>query len=140
MSASAWAIGSALPELRLPPLKLDDLQDYAAASGDDAAVHLDPAAALAFGFRTAFAHGLFSMALLGRLLTRHFAPHELRRFAVRFSAPYYLDEVLVCSATVVDVSDGVAFELIARNPDGEVKLIGTATIVPDRDEQAQEVR
>jgi acyl dehydratase len=128
---SAWLVGARLPELRLPPLTLEDFQLYADASGDHAAVHLDPAAAQAFGFRTAFAHGLLSMALLGRQLTHRFDPSEIRHFSVRFSAPLYVGESLVCTAVVVEASDNATFALEARNEAGELKLTGRAIVVAE---------
>ena len=127
---SGWAVGTTLPELRLPPLTLEALQDYADVSGDDAAVHLDPAAAQAYGFPTAFAHGLLSMALLGRLLTARFAAHEIRHFSVRFSAPLYVGESLVCSAAVAEAGDTLVLALEARNAEGELKLAGRAVVAP----------
>jgi acyl dehydratase len=125
---SAWPVGARLPALRLPPLTLEDFRLYADASGDDAAVHLDPAAAQAFGFRTAFAHGLLSMALLGRQLTSCFAPDEIRHFSVRFSAPLYVGEALICTAVVVEAGGETSFQLEACNEAGELKLSGRAVV------------
>jgi len=75
-----------LPPLALPPISRTTLALYAGASGDHNPMHIDIDAARAAGHPDVFAHGMLSMAYLGRALTGWFPPSAIRAFAVRFVA------------------------------------------------------
>jgi acyl dehydratase len=62
---------------------------YAAVSGDDNPIHLDPEFARSVGFRGVILHGLCTLALAVRLL-----PRPLRELSVRFAKPAYPGERL----------------------------------------------
>jgi acyl dehydratase len=73
-------VGDTLPPLTLGPVNRTMLALFAGASGDHNAVHIDIDFARSAGMPDVFAHGMLSMAWLGRLLTqwadlcRHHAP------------------------------------------------------------------
>ncbi|MFA5630378.1 MAG: MaoC/PaaZ C-terminal domain-containing protein [Porticoccaceae bacterium] len=128
-----WQTGTVLPPLHLPPLTLDTLKTYAIASGDHAEAHVDPDVARAMGFPHAFAHGLLTMAWLGRLLTDQAPAPLLKSYSVRFTALVFVGEELTCSAVVSGReadAEQVRFELDLQvvNGEGEVKLAGKATV------------
>ena len=54
-----------------PTIGRDTLAAFAQASGDDNPIHLDSGVARSMGFDDVFAHGMLSLAYLGRLLTNH---------------------------------------------------------------------
>jgi acyl dehydratase len=91
-------------EIRGPPLAeivypiAGDLTDrYAAASGDDFAIHLDEAFARSVGLPGRIVHGLCTMALAGRAVLDAAGvddPRAVRRLAVRFSAPLFPGDTL----------------------------------------------
>ena len=68
---------------------------YAAASGDDFAIHLDDEFAQKVGLPGRIVHGLCTMAFAGRAVLEAAGvddPHAVKRLAVRFSAPLFPGE------------------------------------------------
>src|ERR1700720_167590 len=59
---------------------------YAGASGDHNPIHIDIDFAKQAGMPDVFAHGMLSMAYLGRLLSNWVPQEAIRSFAVRFVA------------------------------------------------------
>lgn len=71
---------------------------YAEVSGDFSGHHFDVAAARRSGYDKPFLHGLCTMALCARAAVRRVGggdPDRLRRLAVRFATPAFLDQELV---------------------------------------------
>ena len=61
--------GQDIPELRVGPIKQMDLVRYAGASGDFNPIHNDTEFAKSAGLPGTIAHGMYIMALMGRLVT-----------------------------------------------------------------------
>jgi acyl dehydratase len=132
-SFDSVAVGDALPALALPPLTRTTLALYAGASGDHNPIHIDIDFAQQAGVPDVFAHGMLSMAWLGRMLTGWAAQQNLREFSVRFSAITQVGERITCSGSVTEKleRDGerlVRVEVTTANDAGEVKLVGDALI------------
>ena len=130
-------VGDTLPPLELPPLTRTTLALYAGASGDHNPMHIDIDFARAAGMPDVFAHGMLSMAWLGRLLTNWAPQRDLREFSVRFSAITHVGERIVCKGRVADKleRDGeqlVRIVMTTVNEKGEVKLTGEAFIAVPR--------
>ncbi|HEX4247171.1 MAG TPA: MaoC/PaaZ C-terminal domain-containing protein [Pseudonocardia sp.] len=105
---------------------------YAGASGDHNPVHIDIDECRAVGIPDVFAHGMLSMAYLGRLLTDWVDQRRIRSFRVRFCAITPVRVVPTCTATVADVVDGRAHvDLRVKLPDGTVTLLGSADVDAD---------
>ena len=68
-SFDALQVGDAIPVLELPPVSRLTLALYCGASGDHNPIHVDSDFARSAGMPDVFAHGMLSMAWLGRLLT-----------------------------------------------------------------------
>jgi acyl dehydratase len=129
----AVKVGDALPELTLPPLTRTTLALYAGASGDHNPIHIDIDFARQAGAADVFAHGMLSMAWLGRLLTLWTAQRNLREFTVRFSALTQVGERITCSGRVAEIleRDGerlARIDVKTANEAGEVKLVGDALV------------
>ncbi|WP_417562287.1 MaoC/PaaZ C-terminal domain-containing protein [Microbacterium sp.] len=126
---STLMVGDELPPLEVRPISRATLALFAGASGDDNPIHIDLDAAHAAGLDDVFAHGMLSMAYLGRLLTDTVPQERLRSFGVRFVAITPVHARPRCEARVASVDDGVA-ELALRVvlEDGTVTLTGTATV------------
>ncbi len=62
-------VGDELPELTTRPISRTTLALFAGASGDHNPIHIDTDFARKAGMDDVFAHGMLSMAYLGRLLT-----------------------------------------------------------------------
>ena len=61
-------VGDELKPLVLPPVCRHQLALYCGGSGDHNPIHVDLDFAKKFGFKDVFAHGMLSMAFLGRLV------------------------------------------------------------------------
>ncbi|CAN5533004.1 hypothetical protein BH11ACT8_BH11ACT8_01100 [soil metagenome] len=122
--------GTVLPPLRVEPVSRSTLALFAGASGDHNPVHIDLDFAQAHGYDDVFAHGMLSMAWLGRLLTQWVEQARIRSFQVRFSAMTPVHGRPVCTGVVTTVADGLAtLDLTVRLDDGTTTLLGTATVV-----------
>ncbi|MFJ7420965.1 MaoC/PaaZ C-terminal domain-containing protein [Streptomyces uncialis] len=115
--------------LKAPKVTRTALALYAGASGDHNPVHIDIDACRAVGIEDVFAHGMLSMAYLGRLLTDWVPQERIRSFSVRFSAITPVNATPVCAGTVTRTEGGlVHLDLTVSLPDGTVTLRGSATV------------
>lgn len=126
-------IGDILPLLTLEPINRTTLALFAGASGDHNQVHIDTDYARKAGMPDVFAHGMLSMAYLGRLLTRWVDQRQLREFGVRFVGITHLGHQVTCTGRVVDKFevDGerrVKLEIQTANQYGEPRVVGEAVV------------
>ncbi|MCT1479917.1 MaoC/PaaZ C-terminal domain-containing protein [Microbacterium sp. p3-SID336] len=118
-----------VPSLTIAPLTRTTLALFAGASGDHNPIHIDLDAARAAGLEDVFAHGMLSMAYLGRMLTGFIPQRALRDFSVRFAAITPLYAQPRCTGVVTAVDDREATLAIQVTlPDGTVTLRGEAVI------------
>ncbi|MQS06162.1 MaoC family dehydratase [Streptomyces alkaliphilus] len=129
--------GTELSPLRLPAVTPGMIAGFARASGDTNPIHLDPGAARAAGLPGVIAHGMLTMALLGRLVTSWAPQERLRSLRTSFVAPVPGGDALVCSGTVTEVTQsagesGLALvRLVARRSDGTTVARGVAEVAVD---------
>lgn len=126
-------VGTEIPPLELPPISRYTLALYAGASGDHNPIHIDLDFARAAGMPDVFAHGMLSMAYLGRMLTNWQPQARLRQFGNRFAAITNLQDVITCSGRVVEIleRDGETLarcEIQAARANGEQTLVGEALV------------
>ncbi|MDD2046664.1 MaoC family dehydratase [Pseudomonas putida] len=126
-------VGDQLPALTLAPINRTTLALFAGASGDHNAIHIDTDYARKAGMADVFAHGMLSMAYLGRLLTQWVDQRQLREFAVRFLGITHLGHQITCTGTVVERFEvegeqRIKVELRTTNQYGEIKIVGDAVI------------
>ncbi len=123
------AAGAELPPLAVGKISRTTLALFAGASGDHNPIHIDLDVARSAGMEDVFAHGMLSMAYLGRLLTAWAPQSRLRSFSVRFVAITPVLAEPTCHGTVRSVQDGLAtLDLSVRLADGTTTLTGTAVI------------
>lgn len=125
--------GDALPSFTTPPITRHLLALYCGASNDHNPIHVDLDFARAAGFPDVFAHGMLSMAWLGRLLTNWVPPDRIREFGVRFTAITQLGERITCSGTVTEVYEEggerrARLAIQTANEAGQLKLVGDAVV------------
>ncbi|MFV2196335.1 MULTISPECIES: MaoC family dehydratase [unclassified Nocardiopsis] len=113
-------VGTELPE-RTFPVERADLVRYAGASGDFNPIHWNERFAKSVGLPDVIAHGMFTMAEAGRVLTDWAGdPGAVVDYSVRFSAP----------VVVPDDDSGaeitVGGKVRAKNDDGTVTVLLTA--------------
>jgi acyl dehydratase len=87
LSAADVAVGTELPE-EVFPVSRADLVRYAGASGDFNPIHWNERVATEVGLPGVIAHGMFTMALAARVVTRWAGdPGALVEYHVRFGRP-----------------------------------------------------
>ena len=128
--------GTELPELAVEPISRTTLALFAGASGDRNPIHIDLDVARSAGLDDVFAHGMLSMAYLGRLLTDAFPQQQLRSWKVRFAAitPVHAQPVCTGQITSIDESAGerlATIDLRVTLADGTQTLAGQAVVALD---------
>ena len=109
------------------------LKQYADASGDQNPIHQDEAFAKSVGLPDVIAHGMLTMALVGKYVTEIAGGSanvlELGgRFTKPVIVPADIDVDITVSATVTDVEDGRASLSLVATSAG-VKVLGMAKAV-----------
>jgi acyl dehydratase len=136
--ATAWQIGQELPAVTLPPVTRLQLIKYAGASGDFNPIHTIDEAAEQAGLPGVIAHGMLTMATLGRLFTPYLDKGFIQRFYTRFAGMVFVGDVLTISGKVVETQyteDGelVTFDVFAKNQKEEVVAKGSVDFLVFRD-------
>ncbi len=126
---SQITVGTIIPSLELPAITRTTLALYAGASGDHNPVHIDSDFAKKAGLPDVFAHGMLSMAYLGRMLCNWQPQANLRKFSSRFAAITHLHDVITCSGQVVEIVEGENGEQLARCEIQAIKNGGEQTLV-----------
>jgi acyl dehydratase len=126
-------VGTELPPLELPAVSRTTLAVFAGASGDHNPIHIDIDAARSAGMDDVFAHGMLSMAYLGRLLTASVPQSQLRSFSCRFTAITPVLAVPTCTGRVTEITEAederqAKLELEITLPDGTVTVRGQAIV------------
>ena len=126
-------VGDTLPPLTLEPINRTTLALFAGASNDHNAIHIDIDYARKAGMPDVFAHGMLSMAYLGRLLTLWVDQRQIRNFGVRFVGITHLGHRITCTGHVVEKfeADGerrVKVELRTANQYDETSILGDAVV------------
>jgi acyl dehydratase len=113
-----------------------NLVQYCGASGDFNVIHWNERVAKAVGLPNVIAHGMFTMAEAGRVVTDWVGdPGAVVEYGVRFSAPVPVPDddkgtAVVVNGTVAEKLDGsrVAVELDARVGDSKVLAKARAVV------------
>ncbi|CAB4329743.1 unannotated protein [freshwater metagenome] len=109
------------------------LKQYADASGDQNPIHQDEAFAKSVGLPDVIAHGMLTMALVGKYVTEVAGGSaNVLELGGRFTKPVIVpagtDVDITVSATVTDVEDGRASLSLVATSAG-VKVLGMAKAV-----------
>jgi acyl dehydratase len=125
-------VGTELPE-RIFYLDRALLKQYADASGDQNPIHQNEEFALSVGLPNVIAHGMLTMALVGKYVS-DFAGGSAKvlEYGARFTKPVIVpagEKVdLTVSATVTEVTDGKISLTLSATSAG-VKVLGMAKAV-----------
>jgi acyl dehydratase len=118
------------------PCDLDDLRRYAAASGDDNPIHLDPSLAQRAGLKAPPVHGMLLMSRFESALEIWRPDLTLLRLASKFLRPIFLGETVEISGRVAQVTPGTGDEqtkfllrLMMHNERREIALLAEATTI-----------
>jgi acyl dehydratase len=124
--------------LLVADLSRTHLVQYAGASGDYNPLHTDERYATEVaGYPSVFAHGMFTMGLMGTMLARLFGDGALRSFGGRFSAQVWPGDALNGTVSVTGHKQGeesrlLELALAVINQHGEVVFTGTAVALASR--------
>ena len=135
-SYSEVEVGTTLPEQSFPVQRLN-LVMYCGASGDFNIIHWNERIATAVGLPNVIAHGMFTMAEAGRVVTDWAGdPGAVLEYGVRFSKPVPVPDddkgaMLTVSGRVEDKLDGnrVVVGLTATIEGGTQVLSGARAVV-----------
>jgi acyl dehydratase len=129
MTRTWLAVGAELPPVACGPITRTTLALFAGASGDHNPIHIDLDVARSAGLDDVFAHGMLSMAYLGRTVTAWFPQARVRSLATRFVSVTPVHARPTCSG-VVEAIDGetATIALTVTLEDGTVTLTGTTTV------------
>jgi acyl dehydratase len=126
------AVGTALPE-EIVYLDRALLKAYADASGDQNPIHQNEEFALSVGLPNVIAHGMLTMALVGKYVTKWSGGSaSVKEFGARFIKPVIVpagERVdLTINATVIEVNgEEIKLDLVATS--AGVKVLGMAKAV-----------
>lgn len=126
-------IGDELPELVFGPVTRHILALYCGGSGDHNPIHVDIDFAKKAGMNDVFAHGMLSMAVLGRLLSEWVPQERIREFGVRFTAITPVHATITCHGKVTEKfqqgnEQRLRLDLSTTIDDGTTTLAGTAVV------------
>jgi acyl dehydratase len=127
------ALGAEVGRMTVDPITRHMLALYCGASGDHNPIHVDIDFAKAAGMPDVFAHGMLSMAFLGRLVTGLVPQSVLRGFSSRFTSITQLGAEITCIAKLIDRFEEAGekrarLELVVMDQVGDVKLAGEAVV------------
>jgi acyl dehydratase len=126
------SVGTALPE-KIVYLDRALLKAYANASGDQNPIHQNEEFALSVGLPNVIAHGMLTMALVGKYVTDWSGgSNSVKEFGARFIKPVIVpagEKVdLTINATVIEVNgDEIKVDLVATS--AGIKVLGMAKAV-----------
>ena len=126
------SVGTALPE-EIVYLDRALLKAYADASGDQNPIHQNEEFALSVGLPNVIAHGMLTMALVGKYVTNWSGGSaSVKEFGARFIKPVIVPAGvrvdLTINATVIEVN-GVEIKLDLVATSAGVKVLGMAKAV-----------
>lgn len=133
---SDYEVGAKLPELRSGPVHHMDLVRYSGAAGDFNPIHTDPVFAKSVGLEGTIAHGMYVMALMGRMCSNWVNPAQMESFGVKFKGMTKPGEMVVCSGEVKKKKEENGKKLLmvsvqAANEAGDVKVAGDLVVACD---------
>lgn len=133
LKASQLSVGQVHEEVVVDNLVRTQIVQYAGASGDYNPLHTDETYSKEVaGYPTAFAHGMLSMGLTGKMLTNWVGDGRLTKFGVRFSRQVWPGDTLTAKATVEAIREEggqhfVDLALVTLNQKGEEVVQGSAS-------------
>ena len=129
------AVGTELPA-RTFMITRQDLVKYCGASGDFNVIHWNESIATAVGLPNVIAHGMFTMAEAGRVVTDWAGdPGAVESLTVRFTRPVVVPDdgqgaTLVVAGTVEEkLENGRVLVVLTATVDGSKVLMGAKAVV-----------
>jgi len=107
----------------------DDFNRFAALSGDDNPIHVDPEFSARTKFGRTVAHGMLLYGTICGAVSAHFPGAQQLEQDLRFPSPTYTDEEITIQLTVKEINtDTVKLEATIARSSGQVTCEGTTVI------------
>ncbi len=109
----------------------DDFNRFAALSGDDNPIHVDPEFSARTKFGKTVAHGMLLYGTICGVLSQHVPTAEQLKQDLRFPSPTYVGEEITIQLVVKDVNADertARIEVTITRPSGEVSCEGSMVI------------
>ena len=107
----------------------DDFNRFAALSGDDNPIHVDPEFSARTKFGRTVAHGMLLYGTICGAVSAQFPGAQQLEQDLRFPSPTYTDEEITIQLTVKDISaDVVRLEASIARSSGQVTCEGTMVV------------
>lgn len=125
--------GDSFEEVLVEDITRTQLVMYSGASGDYNPLHTDDLYSReAAGYPGVFAHGMLSMGMTGRIVTKLFGPANVKKFGVRFTNQVWPGDSLTAKAEIEDIREEggqtlVDLKITTTNQDGATVITGSAT-------------
>jgi acyl dehydratase len=132
--AERFAVGTLLPPTSFP-ITRKDLVRYAGASGDFNDIHWNGRFAVDVGLPDVIAHGMYTMAVAGRVVTDWIGdPAAVEEYFVRFSKPVVVPDdgvgaLVEVTGKVAKALDGGRVQVDLTVQSAGQKVLGKATAV-----------
>jgi acyl dehydratase len=115
-----WKVGDELTSQTLAPTSRLQLIKYAGASGDFNPIHTIDEAAVNTGLPGVIAHGMLTMATVGRLFSSYLDAGFIKEFHSRFTGMVFIGDVITIGGKVTakeETGQGIlySFEAFAKN-------------------------
>jgi acyl dehydratase len=129
-----FAVGTVLPPTSFP-ITRKDLVRYAGASGDFNDIHWNGRFAVEVGLPDVIAHGMYTMAVAGRVVTDWIGdPAAVEEYFVRFSKPVVVPDdgvgaLVEVTGKVAKALDGGRVQVDLTVQSAGQKVLGKATAV-----------
>ena len=137
LKASELKVGDTFEEEVCNNLSRTQIVQYAGSSGDYNPLHSDEIFTTQIaGYPSVFAHGMLSMGMTGKMLTKYVGDGRLKSYGVRFTAQVVPGATLTAKATITDIreEDGETLADIAVSTvdeEGTEVIKGQATALLD---------
>ena len=126
LDAATVAVGTELPE-QVSRITRADLVRYAGASGDFNPIHWNDRTATSVGLPGVIAHGMYTLALVGRAVAEWTDGAEVVDLGAKFTSPVVVPAErgadVVVAGTVKSVADGLATLALEVTCEGQ-KVLG----------------
>jgi acyl dehydratase len=127
-------VGARLPGRPVGPFTRADLAAYAAASGDNNPLHLDPELARNVGLAAPPVHGMLLLAAFEPALLEWCPDLRVERLSGRFTQPVLEGEAVILSGRVVrlsaDETPRLLVRLMAHGASRAPAVVGEAWLAP----------
>ena len=106
-----------------------DFNRFAALSGDDNPIHVDPEFSARTKFGRTVAHGMLLYGTICGAVSQHFPGAVQLEQDLRFPSPTYTDEAITIQLTVKEINaDTVRIEATIMRPSGQVTCEGSMVV------------